>query len=90
MLVDRLWPRGVAKDRANLAAWLPGVAPTVADRRAAAELAAQAPGTLEVWLVAVEESHPRSPCPVSPPKSLVEALRAVGRGLPRWWFDAVP
>ena len=28
VLVDRLWPRGVSKERANLYAWLPGLAPS--------------------------------------------------------------
>lgn len=33
LLVDRLWPRGVARDRAGLTAWLPDIAPTTALRR---------------------------------------------------------
>lgn len=28
LLVDRVWPRGVAKEQANLAEWLKGLAPT--------------------------------------------------------------
>lgn len=32
-LVDRLWPRGVAKDRARLAGWLKELAPSDALRR---------------------------------------------------------
>jgi uncharacterized protein YeaO (DUF488 family) len=28
VLVDRLWPRGVSKERANLYAWFPSLAPT--------------------------------------------------------------
>ncbi len=33
VLVDRLWPRGLAKDRLPLDAWLPQVAPSTALRR---------------------------------------------------------
>ena len=33
MLVDRLWPRGISKDRANLDEWLPDVAPSDELRR---------------------------------------------------------
>ena len=32
-LVDRLWPRGVAKDRVHLEAWLPELGPSHALRR---------------------------------------------------------
>lgn len=34
VLVDRLWPRGLAKDRLPLDAWLPQVAPSTALRKA--------------------------------------------------------
>ncbi len=34
VLVDRLWPRGLAKDRLPLDAWLPDVAPSAALRKA--------------------------------------------------------
>ncbi|RIV21708.1 DUF488 family protein [Alicyclobacillaceae bacterium I2511] len=33
VLVDRLWPRGVTKDQAQLTGWLRGVAPTAALRK---------------------------------------------------------
>jgi len=33
VLVDRLWPRGVSKERAQLAVWLKDVAPTTGLRR---------------------------------------------------------
>lgn len=33
VLVDRLWPRGVTKDRARLSAWLPELAPSHELRR---------------------------------------------------------
>ncbi len=33
MLVDRLWPRGVAKEKAALAEWLPALAPSDELRR---------------------------------------------------------
>lgn len=34
VLVDRLWPRGLAKDKLQLDAWLPEVAPSTALRKA--------------------------------------------------------
>jgi uncharacterized protein YeaO (DUF488 family) len=33
VLVDRLWPRGVSKERARLAAWFPQIAPSDELRR---------------------------------------------------------
>lgn len=33
VLVDRLWPRGLSKERAALHAWMPEVAPSVALRK---------------------------------------------------------
>jgi uncharacterized protein YeaO (DUF488 family) len=33
ILVDRLWPRGISRDRAELAAWMPEVAPSHELRR---------------------------------------------------------
>jgi uncharacterized protein YeaO (DUF488 family) len=33
LLVDRLWPRGISKERASLTEWLPEVAPTTVLRK---------------------------------------------------------
>jgi uncharacterized protein YeaO (DUF488 family) len=33
VLIDRLWPRGVSKERARLAAWVPQIAPSEELRR---------------------------------------------------------
>ena len=33
VLIDRLWPRGVSKERARLAAWVPEIAPSEELRR---------------------------------------------------------
>ena len=33
ILVDRLWPRGLAKDKAKVDLWLPGIAPSHALRK---------------------------------------------------------
>ena len=33
VLVDRIWPRGIAKDKARLALWLKAIAPSPALRR---------------------------------------------------------
>ena len=33
VLVDRVWPRGVSKQRARLTAWMPEIAPTTALRK---------------------------------------------------------
>jgi uncharacterized protein YeaO (DUF488 family) len=46
ILVDRLWPRGIAKAAAHVDLWLPDVAPSTAVRR---RLHAAPPGTSGPW-----------------------------------------
>ena len=51
-LVDRLWPRGVSKDKAALAAWLRDIAPSDALRRAYHGATAQSDAAWQAFVTA--------------------------------------
>lgn len=59
LLVDRVWPRGVARDRARLEAWLKGLAPSSGLRKWFGHDPGKWPEFRERYLAELRQSQPQ-------------------------------